>query len=361
VRGPLSKRVVLVLLVAALAAVAARFALPAPAQPAATGSPAQNAVEIGPRVKLTRFVDDFNRANGALGPLWAATPWSKGSDTVPTISGNRSLDPSGSHQGAVSHLLGGPFGGRIKLRIMVPSKYNGPNGGGGTGASDVALDYCLDLATGRGYRWQIDSDSGAFLRLWKHSAASSGYTAIAGPWRYKLVSGQGLWVEYDPSSGVHRVGVIETDGSETLIATAVDKTYTSGSAGFGLEVAGSTTSQVDDFVLEHPVASLAVRTRVVVTSPVGAHPPRTDGRFWLGDYLRLYVRFPTLRAGLHRPYRVCWRYPAFQRGGCRTALAGRSWSRRPPRIRAGLNDDLQISWYVGNTLVSRRNMRITGE
>jgi hypothetical protein len=133
---------------------------------------------------------------------------------------------------------------------MVPSKYNGPSDNGGAGSSDVALDYCLDLASGHGYRWQIDSDSGSYLRLWKHSAASSGYTPVAGPWPYKLVSGQGLWVEYDASSGVHRAGVVQTDGTETLIGTAVDKTYTSGDAGFGLEVTGSASSRVDDFVLE---------------------------------------------------------------------------------------------------------------
>ena len=149
----------------------------------ADGSATAYSSPIGPIGKLTRFVDDFNRPNGALGLPWAATPWAKGSDTVPTISGNRSIDPSGSHQGAVSHLVGGPFGGRVKLRIMVPSKYNGPSDDGGNGSSDVALDYCLDPATGRGYRWQIDSDSGAFLRLWRHSAASSGYTAVAGPGR----------------------------------------------------------------------------------------------------------------------------------------------------------------------------------
>ena len=57
-------------------------------------------------------------------------------------------------------------------------------------------------------------------------------------------------MEYDPSSGAHRVGVVQTDGTETLIASAVDKTYTSGYAGFGLEVTGSTSSRVDDFVLE---------------------------------------------------------------------------------------------------------------
>jgi hypothetical protein len=327
----------------------------------AVGSPAPNAVKIGPTVKLTRFVDDFNRPDGALGQPWAATPWSRGSDIVPTISGNRSIDASGTHQGAVSHLLSGPVSGPIKLRIMVPSKYNGPNNDGGVGSSDVALDYCIDLATGHGYRWQIDSDSGAYLRLWKHSAASTGYTPVAGPWPYKLVSGQGLWVEYDPATGVHRAGVVERDGSEKLIGTAVDKTYTSGYAGFGLEVAGSTSSQVDDFVLEHPLVAEAIRTKVVVTSPAGARPPRSDGRFWLGDYLRLYVRFPTLSVGLHRRYRVCWRYPAFRRGACRTALAARSWPRKPPRIRAGLNDDLRISWYVGNTLVAKRSLRITGE
>jgi hypothetical protein len=126
-------------------------------------------------------------------------------------------------------------------------------------------------------------------------------------------------------------------------------------------VAGSTSSQVDDFDLEHPKASVAVDTKVVATSPVGAHPPRSDGRFWLGDYLRLYVRFPTLRVGSHRRYRVCWSYPAFQRGGCRTALAGRSWPRKPPRVRAGLNDDLRISWYLGSTLIASRSLRITGE
>jgi hypothetical protein len=205
---------------------------------------------IGPIVKLTRFVDGFNRADGALGLPWAATPWAKGSATVPTVSANRSIDASATHQGAVSHLLGGPFSGAIKLRIMVPSKYNGPSDNGGAGSSDVALDYCLDLASGHGYRWQIDSDSGSYLRLWKHSAASSGYTPVAGPWAYKLVSGQGLWVEYDPSSGVHRAGVVQTDGTETLIGSAVDKTYASGDAGFGLEVTGSASSRVDDFVLE---------------------------------------------------------------------------------------------------------------
>jgi hypothetical protein len=216
----------------------------------ADGSATAYSNPIGPIVKLTRFVDGFSRADGALGLPWAATPWAKGSDTVPTVSADRSIDASATHQGAVSHLLGGPFSGAIKLRIMVPSKYNGPSDNGGAGSSDVALDYCLDLASGHGYRWQIDSDSGSYLRLWKHSAASSGYTPVAGPWAYKLVSGQGLWVEYDPSSGVHRAGVVQTDGTETLIGSAVDKTYTSGDAGFGLEVTGSASSRVDDFVLE---------------------------------------------------------------------------------------------------------------
>lgn len=213
------------------------------------GSATQASNEVGPGTEVSIWRDDFARAAGAIGLPWSPTPWPGGTDVSPTINGSQHVvDPSTvSHFGATSHLLGGPFHGRIKLECTIPTKVS---------VSDVALDYCLDVSSKDGYRWQIDSDTGDFLRLWKHVGLGS-FTAVGGPYAYTMASGQGLWVEYDPRTATHKVGVFETTGSPTTIATVVEGSliggvgpFTSGYAGLGLEIAsGSSSSEVGSFTL----------------------------------------------------------------------------------------------------------------
>ena len=63
-------------------------------------------------------------------------------------------------------------------------------------------------------------------------------------------------------------------------------------------------------------ATARYSTRVVSTSPVGAHPPWSKGNFWLGDYIFVSIRDALLPLGLYRKYRVCWHYVYFGRRTC---------------------------------------------
>jgi hypothetical protein len=203
---------------------------------------------------LNYWQSGFDSAAGALPEPWGSWLSSLTEIDAQINASGRAYDPGGNPSKTSNYLKGKPFYGRVKTRVMVPVKYNGALNDGGTDSSDVALDFAIDPVTGNSYRWQIDSNFGSLLRLWKslnHFTSSVELmTAIA----YVLQSGQGLWQTYDPSTGVIEVGVVELNGGETSIAKVRDTgaalsvpALAPGGVGFGIEKTGSTSSEVENY------------------------------------------------------------------------------------------------------------------
>jgi hypothetical protein len=109
-----------------------------------------------------------------------------------------------------------------------------------------------------------------------------------------------------------------------------------------------------------PSASRYV-TSVLSTSPVAAHPPLSNGNFWLGDYVFLSIRDRSLGAGLYKKYRVCWQYAYFGRRACHNGYLSRAWPTTPPRFRVGYNDNIHVEWFVGSRRVATRRLHIVSE
>jgi hypothetical protein len=102
-----------------------------------------------------------------------------------------------------------------------------------------------------------------------------------------------------------------------------------------------------------------VQTRVVAVSAAAAHRPYRDGRFWLGDTIRLSIRDTTMPPGDELRYRVCISFPHLRRGRCRDAMLTNMW-RRPVSFFAAANDEVIARWWNGKHLIAERKLRITG-
>lgn len=184
-------------------------------------------------------LDDFNRADGALGANWSPDTFSF-SNPAPTISSNRLVGIAGDNRAYYSltqHLADGQVAATVP--VLAPTNEKAALAWRVQGPDTAGVD---------GY--EVESNqTGDGLRIFRVDNQS--YTQI-GLLESPLVAGDKMGVRFTGSS--HEFYLVPSSGPKLHLGTITDATYTSGGYG-GLTLEG-TTVRVDDFVLG-PLVSLS--------------------------------------------------------------------------------------------------------
>lgn len=173
----------------------------------------------------TPVLDNFNRADGALGANWTQSAFLAGGLNV---SLNTCASPSTSN--GMLYTAGGTPGRPFELYTTVPT----------VGGTDYGLDYFVQANSSPESLFRLQVHGGTALNIYR--AAAGGYTQIFTVAKTPA-NGDAFGVSVDVA-GVHTVWYKLAAGGWVSQGTVTDTTYTSGL--FGIFI-GNATVRFDDF------------------------------------------------------------------------------------------------------------------